>query len=243
MFAGIEPQNLGAAGLLGDLRHEEGGGIIACGLHIAHAAFHGPDILIADVNLGGIASFGIIGANRRHDDVKIVGGRRFHPEHGFDGDHRRPDVEGRPFRSWYPFLFQVDHSLERAHHLIHGKARHAHPQGRIVHPFEIVFRSKQEQLIVFPSVSLQSLENCLAVMEDHTRRIQLEILIRADPGIVPAIGLIPFHQEHMIGKVHAESELVRIRFFLQLVFVDFFQCNSKIFPHSANLLESLIFLC
>lgn len=58
---------------------------------------------------------------------------------------------------------------------------------------------------------------------------------------MPSILLVPFHYKHVVGKVNTKTQVIRGWFLLPLIQIHFFECNFKVFPHLADLLNTTIF--
>ena len=79
-------------------------------------------------------------------------------------------------------------------------------------------------------VCLESLEHLLRVVEHHSGRVEREILIGDDSRVVPALAFGVVHNEHMVGKVVAEAELVLIGLLLRRSGFFNFNINHVVIP-------------
>ena len=79
--------------------------------------------------------------------------------------------------------------------------------GAAVEAAQIVHRAEQLDISLRIAVSLHSLENGLAIMQHHGSGIQRKIAVGNNAGVMPALALRIVHDEHMVGKDLAKTEL------------------------------------
>ena len=106
-------------------------------------------------------------------------------------------------------LVHLHQRLHRLQRLLRGHHRQAHADTGVLQALHIVPRTEQLHAAVRAAVCLQTLKDLGAVVEHTSGRRQGNILEGDDAGIVPALFITVVHDEHVVGIVDAEAQLVR----------------------------------
>ena len=82
---------------------------------------------------------------------------------------------------------------------------HTHTTGAMVKTTEVIHRPEKRDPPVRPAKRLQPFEYLLCIMKDHGGRIEGEILIGLDTGIMPTLTRFIIHDKHAVGELLAEG--------------------------------------
>ena len=211
----IEPHHLGVSLLVGKFGGVEAGGVVAGCFGLADAAPDGPHILGGDPDLDRVEALGIVGPHRREDDEEPVRVRCAQTDIGIGGDDGGADVERCPRRARNPAFFDLEQLDQGAEDETLVKGRDAEPVRRAAEAADIVLRAEELNRTALGAVSLQALEDGLAVMQRHHRRLHHHRAIGLDTGVVPAFFRIVVHIEHVIREFGPEPQRRFIRVILQ----------------------------
>ena len=130
-------------------------------------------------------------------------------------DDERTDVKAGALSVRNPVLIELDDRLDCLNEILYRQARQAHTMVGVDHALCVLVGTEQLDGAVRGAVGLQTLKGLHCVMENHRCRIELERLIRYDAGVVPALFLIVVDDQHMIGIMHAETEIALVRLSLR----------------------------
>ena len=131
------------------------------------------------------------------------------PQLGVGAEQEGADIEGGA-------RLGGDEALVHLHQRLYGLQRvlrrnHRKPQtdGGVFHALHVVPGAEQLHLPVGAAVGFQPLKNLGAVVEHAGGGRQGDVLEGDDAGVMPALFIIVVHDEHMVGVVNAEAQLVR----------------------------------
>ena len=127
------------------------------------------------------------------------------------GDDERADVEARAGLGGDPVLVDGHDGLDGLHEVLLGDLGDAQAVVGVVGALGVHVRAEQVGLAVRAAIGLQALEHRLAVVEHHRGGVQLDLLVRHDARVVPALALGVIHHKHVIGEDVAEAQLLARR--------------------------------
>jgi hypothetical protein len=132
------------------------------------------------------------------------------------GKNEGSDVQTGVFHIGNPPLVKLYKLLQRIDAEINVNTGDAETVSGIVHASEIVVGSEKLNRAVGGAVSLQAFKNLLGIVENHAGGVKLKGAVGYDTGIDPALPVNIVHNEHVIGKICAEGQIVKIRQLLGL---------------------------
>ena len=207
----VQPQHLGIAAVVGLHLGDQGRGVVAAGLGEADAAAHGAHVLVLNPDAHGGQAALIVRAGGAEDDDEQVSLGGSHAQELVGGDHERADVQRRARLGGDPVLVHRHDGLDGLHEVLLGDLGDAQAVVGGVGSLGVHVRPEQEGLAVVAAIRLQALEHLLPVVEHHRRRGQRNILIRHDPGVMPALAFGVVHHKHVIGKDVPKAQLLARR--------------------------------
>ena len=210
MLLGVQPQHLAVAALLGLLRGEQAGRVVAAGLGLTGTAQRRPHIIVADPQADRVEALGEVRPHRRQDNEEQVLVGRPHAQRGLGADHRRPDIERAALGRGDPALLGLDQLADGLDEVVGRDLGHADPAQRGVHAAGVLVGPEQQDLAVGRLVGFHALEHFLAVVQHVGGRVQRQRAVGPDLGIMPAACLVPLHGEHVVGELAAEHQLQRV---------------------------------
>ena len=204
----VQPQNLGVTGVVGLLLGDQGSGVVAAGLGIAHAAADSADVLILDPDAHGSQTGLVVSAGGGQDDHEQVGLGGSNAQELIGGDDEGTDVQGGAGLGGDPVAIHIDNSGNSLHEVLNGQLRNDQTLVGGVGALCVHVGTEQVNLTVLGvAVCLQTLEHLLTIVVDHGGGRQGNVVEGLDPGIVPALALGVVHNEHVIRKDLAEAQL------------------------------------
>ena len=133
-----------------------------------------------------------------------------HAQAHIGGEHEGAQIQRSTIGMRHPVFIYFYQSLAGLHKIFYRDLGHAQTVAGILHTSAVALGAEQLDLVVGRAVCLQALKNLLCVVEHNAGRIQVEIAVRNDTGVMPALIGCIIHQEHMIGKLFAEAQLALI---------------------------------
>ena len=203
----VQPEHLGEALVLGLGLGGQAGRVVARGLGLAHAAFHRPHIVVADVDAHRVEALRIIRRHRAEDDVEEVIIRRADAEEGIHGQVVGADIERAALGAGDEIPLQQHELLEGVGDLVCVKGRHAEPPGRVVEPLQILAVTEQADAVIHAVVGLEALKGLLTVVQHHGGRAEGQVPVGDDARIVPALCRAVVIEEHVVCEVAAEPQV------------------------------------
>ena len=161
--------------------------------------------MIRDPDLDRCQATLVIGTNRTDDNVAQVFFGGPHTQHRFRRNHGRPNVEAGPFIAWHPVGIKPDQLFQGMQHEGFIDLGHAHTTGAMVKTTEVIHRPEECDLPIWAAERLQSLENLLCIVQDHGGRIEREVLIGLNTGIIPTLTRLIVHDKHAVRELLAEG--------------------------------------
>ena len=207
----VQPQGLLVAQLVCLHLRDQGSSVVAAALGKAGAARAGTGVLVLNEDLDRVDAGGVVRTYRRTYDDELVGAGGADAEVRLGSDDERTDVQAGALCVRNPVLIEGNDRLDSLYEILDRQARQAHAVVGVDHALCVLVRAEQLDGAVRGAVCLQTLEGFHSVMQDHSCGIQLERLIGYDAGVVPAVFLIVVNNQHMIGIMHAETEIAFIR--------------------------------
>ncbi|MPM96169.1 hypothetical protein SDC9_143327 [bioreactor metagenome] len=132
---------------------------------------------------------------------------RLDAERVLNANHRGADIERRARLMRYPVLVDFKQLYERVIRRVHIEVGHAQPVGRGIHAPKIVLCAEKEYPIVSRPVSLHAFEYGLAIMEHCRSGMHAYVMERFYACVVPAFVSRIVHDEHVIGKNFAKTQI------------------------------------
>lgn len=114
----------------------------------------------------------------------------------------------------HPVTVHVHQGLNSLDVVLHGDLGDAQTVGRILEALCVAVRAEQLHGVVSSAVSLHALKDLLSIVEHDGSRVQLKGAVGDDAGVVPAFALGVVHDEHMVGELLAEAQIVLVRLLL-----------------------------
>ena len=129
------------------------------------------------------------------------------------GEQERADIQARTGIGGNPVLIELDNGADALERLIGVDAGQADTVAGLVQAGHVVPRTEQlhaeyAHLAVGTAVGLQTLKDLGAVVEDARGGGEGNGAVGDDAGIMPALGVRVVHNEHVVGEVVAEAQLV-----------------------------------
>ena len=182
--------------------------VVAGEFRCARTARRGADIVLGDPHLDRLDTAVEVRTRWGGDDVEGVGVRRFHTEADLSRDHERAQVQRSLAASLrHPRLIDLDELAQGLKEVLVGKLRHSHALRGVLHAVCVLLRAEGSDGSVRLTVRLQALEDRLAVVEDHGRRLEFKRRVRLHAGIVPALVLGPVDRDHVVGEFLAKFRI------------------------------------
>ena len=207
---GVEPDDL-VASLGGGLGlGDQAGGVVAGALGLAGAAGCGAHVLGRQPHRHRLDAAVEVGAGRGRDQQEQVRRGGLHAETDLGREHERPQVEAHLAVVGHPRLVLLDERL-RARRGRAPRGAQAWRAGAPTAGSRAAFISGRN-VAIEPSalaVGLEPLEDLLAVVQGHGRRVELERAVGHQLRVVPAAALGPLDGHHVVGEVPAEPRARR----------------------------------
>ena len=109
----------------------------------------------------------------------------------------------------HPVLIHFHQLFNGCHRHIRRHLGQADPLGGNIQTLHIGIVAEQLHLSILAAVGLQTLKNLAGIMQHAGGRRQRQGAIGHDPGIMPAVLGVIFHNEHMVRKHRAKAQLGR----------------------------------
>ena len=117
----------------------------------------------------------------------------------------------------HPVPVDLNKGLRSLDEVLNRNFRHAQTVCRVLHTTGIAVRTEQLDFTLGGLISLHAFKDFLGIVENDTGRVQFEVVIGLNAGVVPADSFVIVHEEHMIRENLTESEFADIcRFCLRI---------------------------
>ena len=208
MLHTVQPQDLGVAVGKGALAGAVGSAVVAAALGLAGAAADCADVLGLDDDLHRLHAVFKVAAHGGEDDHEHGLMDAVEAQLGIGAEQEGTDVQGGAGLRGDEPLVQLYQSLDSLQSILGGHHRQAETDGGVLHTLHVVPGTEQLDLAVLAAVSLQALKDLGTVVEHAGGGGQGDVLEGDDAGIVPALFIGIVHDEHVVGVVDAEAQLV-----------------------------------
>ena len=211
MLYAIQPQALFVAQLMTLNLRNQGCSVVAAALGEAGAARASTRVLVLNEDFNRIDAGGVVSANRRADNHKLMGLRGTNTQMRLISEDERTNVQRGTRQRRNPVLFYLDQRLDCLNKVLNRQLRQAHTGIGVPHTLCVAVRTEQLNLSFRRAVCLHALERLHGIVQNHGSRIQLNRLIRHNARVMPADALGVVNNQHMIGIVITKSQIVLIR--------------------------------
>ena len=184
------------------------GCVVAAAFGKAGAAAHGANILILDHNANRVDALGIIAAAGGGNDHKGDVVRHVYTKALIVAKHKRAQIKRGAKRVGNPLFFQFYKCGQDLQRLILVKQRQAHSFGRAVETTDIFHRAEELNTAIGAAIGLQSLKDLGTIVQNGRGGVQLDLSTGNDAGILPALAVLIFHDEHMVRKNLAKAKRI-----------------------------------
>ena len=206
MLNAIQPQGLLVAQIVRlDLRNQRSC-VVTAALGKAGTARACTGVLVLDEDLDRVDAGGVVRANRRADDDKLMGCRRTNAQMGLGRNDKRTDVQAGPLLMGYPILVGLDQRLDCLNKVLGRQRRQAHTMVGVLHTLCVAVGTEQLYRTVGQTVCLHALKGLHCIVQNHGSRVECERLIGHDACVMPSLTLSVVNDEHVVGVVFAKAQ-------------------------------------
>ena len=201
----VEPQYLAVTLFFRLGACKDGACIVAAGLCKAGAAADCADVSVFNADTDGCKACLIVCAGGGADDIVEIALGSMYAESLVGRYHRGAQIQAGAGAVGYPIaldLNELPHCLVVILDIYGG---HAKTDSGIVQALCIVPCTEHEDSVVIGTVCLEAFKNLLCIMEYGAGRIEAQLLIGNDTGIMP-LAVIIVHHEHMIAETLTETQ-------------------------------------
>ena len=217
MLYAVQPERLLVAQIMRlDLRNQ-GRRIVAAALRKAGTARACAGVFVLNENLNRVDAGGIVRADRRTDDDKLMGTGGAHAQVRLRRNDKRTDVQARSLLMRHPVRFGLDERLDRLHKILNLKRRDAHALVGVDHTLRVLLRAEQLNRTIRRAVRLEALKGLHCIVVDHCGRIKRQRLIRHNARVMPARLLGVVNDQHMVGENRAKAQVGFVRLCLWIL--------------------------
>ena len=205
----VQPQHLRIAVGKGPFSGPVGSAVVAAAFGLAGAAPDSPDVLGLHDDLHRLHAVVKVAAYRGENDDELGRVNAVKPQLRIGTIQEGTDVQRGAGIRGDPALVNLHQRLDGFQCVLRGDYRQTQADGGVFHPLHVVPGAEQLHLTVRTAVGLQPFKDLGAVMEHTGGRGQRDVLEGDDTGIVPAFFIAVIHDEHVVGVVDAEAQLIR----------------------------------
>ena len=164
-------------------------------------------VKVADADRDGLRAALEVGTDRSDDHAELIFLCRLHADHDAGSKHIRTDIQRSAAAvRRYPCSVGLDdlvHCLEEA---LCRERRHFHAGCGIHHSLRVHVRAESHDAAVFPGVSLQALEDLLAVMKNACALADLNSRIIDQAALIP-LAVFPVGDIALISRHVSEPKV------------------------------------
>ena len=206
MLNAIQPQGLLVAQIVRlDLRNQRSC-VVTAALGKAGTARACTGVLVLDEDLNRVDAGGVVRANRRADDDKLMGCRRTNAQMRLGRNDKRTDVQTGALLMGYPILVGLDQRLDCLNEVLGRQRRQAHTMVGVLHTLCVAVGTEQLYRAVGQTVCLHALKGLHCIVQNHGSRVECERLIGHDACVMPSLTLGVVNDEHVVGVVFAKAQ-------------------------------------
>lgn len=207
----VEPEDLAAADLVGELHADQRGGIITSALDVTSATRGSTNVITRNEDLDAFKPIRIVRTDSACNRIEGVLAARANTKNSFRADHGGTEVEGSAGHVRNVTGVSKAKSLEALQHCDRINLRHAKAKGGLVEPDDIAVSTEDNHLPISGTPeTLHSLKNFLRIVEDDGGGMEAEIVQLLHGGNKPLATLVTL-LEHVISKELAEGKAAGIR--------------------------------
>ena len=174
------------------------------------------DVLRFDHDLHGVDALFVVATHGGSDDHKggVLDG--VNAEGLVVAEHEGTQIKRGALLVRSPILLALDKVKKHLHSKILGDLGQTKPFRRVVHPADVLNGTEKLDFTIRATVRLETFKDLGAIVERGTGGMDRKVLKRNDASVVPALVGGVVHDEHMIGKILAETESVLRRHGLRI---------------------------